>query len=506
MMPEEQPIFNNQILDTSLNQPVSNSLDPFQADYTEFSPKQMMHLAGETLIDAWENQGDAKQALVYAAASIFNSNFISNAEIAFGESFNVQKAQGLGYDILTGESGVLPDVEFLSNAEMKGALGAYAESTKTIYINSDFLIDNVDNPGAIGKVLVEEKGHFIDAYANPVDSGGDEGSILAGLVAGENFTKNELQSLKLEDDSTTLIIDGQELRVEQSGNSRTTARRINVGSTTTNFTDSVGRTDTNDYYRFSLNQNSDFKLSLTGLTENADVRLLSSSGRTIASSRKSGNSSEAINRQLNAGNYFIRVLSRTRGNTDYNLGVSATPPAPDLAGNSRARARRINVGSTTTNFTDSVGRTDTNDYYRFTLNQNSNFKLSLTGLTENADVRLLSSSGRTIASSFKSGNSNEAIERQLDAGNYFIRVSPRTRGNTDYNLGVSATPPAPDLAGNSRTTARLITIGSTTTNFTDAVGRADSNDYYRFTLNQNSDFKLSLTGLTENADVRLLSS
>ncbi|MEO1561192.1 MAG: hypothetical protein AAFS12_16740 [Cyanobacteria bacterium J06632_19] len=110
MMSEEQPIFNNQILDTSLIQPLINSPDLFQADYSEFSPNQMMHLAGEMLIDAWENQGDAQQALVYAAASIFNSNFISNAEIAFGESFDVQKAQGLGYDILTGESGVLPDV------------------------------------------------------------------------------------------------------------------------------------------------------------------------------------------------------------------------------------------------------------------------------------------------------------------------------------------------------------------------------------------------------------
>ncbi|MEO1432886.1 MAG: LamG domain-containing protein, partial [Cyanobacteria bacterium J06633_8] len=216
MMPEEQPIFNNQILDTSLNQALGNSLDPFQANDTEFSPNQMIHLAGEMLIDAWENQGDAKQALVYAATSIFNDNFTTNAEIVFGESFDVQKAQALGYDILTGESGVLPDVEFLSNVEMKGALGAYAESTKTIYINSDFLIDNADNPGAIGKVLVEEKENFIEAYGNPVDSNDDESEILAVLVAGDNFKTNELQSPKLEDDSTTLIVDGQELTVEQS--------------------------------------------------------------------------------------------------------------------------------------------------------------------------------------------------------------------------------------------------------------------------------------------------
>ena len=186
-MLEEQPIFNVQAVDTSLNQPLDNPLEPFKRDYTELSSDQIMHLAGEALFDAWENQEDAKQALVYAAASIFNPNFTSNAEIEFGESFDVQKAQALGYDILTGQSSVLPNVEFFSNAEMKGALSEYAESTNTIYINSDFLIDNADNPGAIGKVLVEEKVDFIHTYASVVDSVDDKGEVLAGLVAEDNF-------------------------------------------------------------------------------------------------------------------------------------------------------------------------------------------------------------------------------------------------------------------------------------------------------------------------------
>lgn len=110
-MPEEQPILNDQISDASLSQPLSNSLGPLQTDYTEFSSDQMMPLAGETLIDVEENQGDAKPVSVYATGSIFNPNFTSNAEIAFGESFDDQKPQALGHDNLTGKSGVLPDID-----------------------------------------------------------------------------------------------------------------------------------------------------------------------------------------------------------------------------------------------------------------------------------------------------------------------------------------------------------------------------------------------------------
>nr|NCR41698.1 peptidase S8 [Microcystis aeruginosa W13-11] len=45
----------------------------------------------------------------------------------------------------------------------------------------------------------------------------------------------------------------------------------------------------------------------------------------------------------------------------------------DLAGNTLATARAITVGSTTTTYTDWVGSTDTNDYYRFSLANSGNF-------------------------------------------------------------------------------------------------------------------------------------
>ncbi len=65
------------------------------------------------------------------------------------------------------------------------------------------------------------------------------------------------------------------------------------------------------------------------------------------------------------------------------------PSSVDLAGNTLATARAITVGSSTTSYTDWVGSTDTNDYYRFTLANSGNFNLGLTGMTADADVQLL---------------------------------------------------------------------------------------------------------------------
>ena len=294
--------------------------------------------------------------------------------------------------------------------------------------------------------------------------------------------------------------------VDLASNTLATARAIAVGSSTNSYTDSVGSTDTNDYYCFSLANSGNFNLGLTGMTADADVQLLNSSGSVIASSVRGGTASESITSQLSAGTYYIRVYPYT-GDTNYNLAVSAAPLAPvDLAGNTLATARAITVGSSTTSYTDWVGSTDTNDYYRFTLANSGNFNLGLTGMTADADVQLLNSSGSVIASSVRGGTASESITSQLSAGTYYIRVYPYT-GDTNYNLAVSAAPLAPvDLAGNTLATARAITVGSSTTSYTDWVGSTDTNDYYRFTLANSGNFNLGLTGMTADADVQLLNS
>ncbi len=112
-MLEEQPIFNNQTLDASSNQPFSNSSDPFQTDNKEFSSDQMMHSAGDTLIDIGENQGDYTAEDISDIGNIFDPVISStkntstplanhsNIDEILGTSFGINSNHEIADDLIT---------------------------------------------------------------------------------------------------------------------------------------------------------------------------------------------------------------------------------------------------------------------------------------------------------------------------------------------------------------------------------------------------------------------
>jgi subtilisin family serine protease len=325
----------------------------------------------------------------------------------------------------------------------------------------------------------------------PIDTGGLSTSSSVGygldLEQSLQYGNQQIQSL-----STT--------NLSLLDNTLTSARNIGSLTGSQTFSDFVGSSDTNDYYRFNLIQSSNFNLSLTGLSADADTQLLNSSGTVIQSSQNAGRASESISRSLSAGTYYVRVYPYS-GNTNYSLTLSAAPT--DQAGNTLATARNIGTLSGSQTFSDFVGGVDTNDYYRFDLTQTSTFNLSLNGLSANADTQLLNSSGTVIQSSQNGGTTSESISRSLSAGTYYVRVYPNL-GNTNYSLTLSAAPT--DQAGNTLATARNIGTLSGSQTFSDFVGSVDTNDYYRFDLTQTSTFNLSLNGLSADADTQLLNS
>ncbi|WP_407883981.1 pre-peptidase C-terminal domain-containing protein, partial [Scytonema sp. NUACC26] len=240
------------------------------------------------------------------------------------------------------------------------------------------------------------------------------------------------------------------------------------------------------------------------------VQLLNSSGNVLTSSTSSGTASESISYSLDTGTYYIRVYPYNGANTSYNLSVFAT--INDFAGNTLNNARQINLNSVASAYSDWVGSTDTDDYYRLSLGMKSSVNLTLNSLAADADVQLIRDansngivdSGEVIASSTNGGTTAESIRRTLDAGTYYIRVYPFNGANTNYNLNVSATPD--DYALNTLSNAHQITLNSTTSTYTDWVGSADTNDYYRLNLDATKSLNLALNGLSGNADVQLLDS
>ncbi|HAZ47884.1 MAG TPA: DNA/RNA endonuclease G, partial [Cyanobacteria bacterium UBA11371] len=87
-----------------------------------------------------------------------------------------------------------------------------------------------------------------------------------------------------------------------------------------------------DLYNFSVKESGSFSLSLNGLSDNADVELLNSSGKVLYSSAGLGISAEAIAvSNLAAGNYAVRVL-QVGGSTNYNLNLAANAQVDPLTG------------------------------------------------------------------------------------------------------------------------------------------------------------------------------
>lgn len=109
-------------------------------------------------------------------------------------------------------------------------------------------------------------------------------------------------------------------------------------------------------------------------------------------------------------------------------------------------ALKIAVSNSPRRFNQTIGGDDRLDMLRLKLPQRSSLNLALTKLKADADVAVLNSLGRVVAQSRLKGKQSETIQVPLDAGIYYIRVSPKSRRDrTRYRLTLSAGNSAPVL-------------------------------------------------------------
>jgi hypothetical protein len=292
------------------------------------------------------------------------------------------------------------------------------------------------------------------------------------------------------------------------GNTRSTAQPITL-STWDQVIERIDPIDPEDYYRFTLNESNRIQLFLSDLSDNngndgtfaLNLQLLNSQGDVVASSNNLGLESESIDRMLNAGTYYIRVLPEAgTTSTNYSLSMQAIPDAGDTLATARV------VGSDF--FTsDAINQDfpDSFDYYRFNVNSLSTFNLSLTGLAADLNVELLNNRGEVVSSSTNTGTTNEAIDRLLDAGTYYVKVLQGTPGaSSNYWLFLNTTPDAGDTAN----TARKITLpifghDMHPTGWGDRIDNTDPVDFYQFTLSWDRNVDLILSPASANVDLQL---
>lgn len=212
----------------------------------------------------------------------------------------------------------------------------------------------------------------------------------------------------------------------------------------------VGNSDPVDIINFSISANSRVNLALIDLTQNADLELFKGS-TSLGSSSTSGKTPDSINiKNLAAGSYSAHVRRIGTANTDYALSLSTSSPNNLIAKESSLGT----LGSTPITRTGAVNDSDTSDIYGFNLSNTSDINLTLTGLSANANLRLLRDAnnnrildaGEVLSTSSLGGSSKEAINyASLEKGIYFVQVY-QNNGNTNYTLSLSQTSANPSFS------------------------------------------------------------
>lgn len=301
--------------------------------------------------------------------------------------------------------------------------------------------------------------------------------------------------------------------------------------------DGVSSSKLNDYYRITLGANSNFNLSMTGLTADANVQFLNGIGQEIAHSSALGAHDEAINLAgLASGDYYIRVYQNS-GNTGFSLNLSSTVPSNLLP--REFELGTVYPGGATR--TATISNNNTADVYHFSVDgfastgdvspyyNSSNVNISLTGLSGDADIRLIRDAnhngiidpGDEITRSAVGGSSPESINLAgLGIGDYYLQVYQYNGSTTPYTLNVSANGGHGYFVGGHTTesTAYDVHTLNGTRVFEGHVSGQDPipgmfggyprnpNDYYHFNLGTTSNLNLRLDGLVDNADVQILKS
>ena len=265
----------------------------------------------------------------------------------------------------------------------------------------------------------------------------------------------------------------------------------------------------------------DFAALLENLSSDADLEIIADPnydgvGEVVFSSANGGTVAESIAAsQLGSGVYYARVI-RKDTDTSFNLSLSVAPrPIPvDNAGGTAVTAADLGILTGPVTRNDFIGEVDTQDLYKFQIDSISDLSLNVSGL-DTADATLavgLDNNGNGLLDideylSFSDADNNgdESLQYvRLPAGNYLVHVG-RNSGNSNYQLTASATKSIIPMDQAGDTIAGSFDLGtlSAPVKTQDFIGVLDRVDTYRFKLYSQQGVRVSLSGLTSDADLEI---
>ena len=233
----------------------------------------------------------------------------------------------------------------------------------------------------------------------------------------------------------------------------------NVNGTLAN-TDSISSTTPlhpgsyyDGYLLTNLTPGQQMQVSLESSDFDPYLEVVTTTGNLVTYNDNFNGQNSLVSFTAQAGtNYIVRTTGAATGGTGaYRLvtTVVATPTGTD-PGNTLSTAEV--ESSPIFSRSQQVSSSDSNDFYRFSVSQSGIFTANLTGLTGDADVRLIQDTnnngvidqGEVQAWQWERGTGNESIRRFLNAGTYFLQVTSYHSQTANYNVATNFTAAASD--------------------------------------------------------------
>ena len=139
-----------------------------------------------------------------------------NLQQIFGREFDYEGAKNWLKLEVQQNFANFPQIEILPSAKINSALGAYAAETNTIYLSKELVEQNQSNLSAVSRVILEEYGHYLDAWFNSHDAAGDEGELFSYLVRGKSPTETEKGRILVDNDLALVEIGDRQIAIEQA--------------------------------------------------------------------------------------------------------------------------------------------------------------------------------------------------------------------------------------------------------------------------------------------------
>ncbi|NJM47005.1 MAG: VCBS repeat-containing protein [Alkalinema sp. RU_4_3] len=142
-----------------------------------------------------------------------------------------------------------------------------------------------------------------------------------------------------------------------------------------------------------------------------------------------------MNRAVLETGGFLKEVATWQDLSKTPAGMAGRPAAIDEAGNTTATAFNVGVLTTQASFQGAVDAWDRADVYRFDVSGTQMLSVKLDGemrsTNQDVNLALLGSNGAMLKESKNVGAQVDLIQASLEAGTYYVQVSPA--GATDFN-------------------------------------------------------------------------